>query len=278
MGRVRSRQLPWPPITRRSHALIHRPSELPFQGISKFQNTAAEEEKIFEFLSQLLTQPNKVPGREAVNPHLDTEHLRQSCRKLTQLLEPRRAEWKDFGCFVELQIDIDAIKAGTFSIQDAKILAGRKLDTIFGVDGPVGGTLADLIKQINDKDNRGWMDDLQIQITECVEGRSPSFLCACIRAQSSYMYRPFVVAMSEDGPFRKFKVLFAETLSGRSRADKRLLAFQTALRLAFRIRWEVLEEYGQMTTERELRQTRHLLRSIETEGMQDGVMRARSTD
>jgi hypothetical protein len=71
---------------------IHRPSELPFQGISKFQNTAAEEEKIFELLNQLLTQPKKVPGREAVNPDLDTEHLRQSCRKLTQLLEPRRAE------------------------------------------------------------------------------------------------------------------------------------------------------------------------------------------
>jgi hypothetical protein len=74
----------------------------------------------------------------------------------------------------------------------------------------------------------------------------------------------------DDNSIHSVHIGFAEALIGRINAPQRLDVLEAALRLGYRFRWEILEEYKGFLTEPDVEKIEGLLKRIEREAARRG--------
>ncbi len=93
--------------------------------------------------------------------------------------------------------------------------------------------------------------------------------------QAGTLYRPQLVAVARQGNSLGLRIVFADALTGRpAHVDQQLLAFQTALRLTFRCRWEFISAFARQLGRDDVVRAEHVLNTLEAEASLDGVLDA----
>ena len=272
-GYFRRAKLPGDRIVCVRHPALDRPSQLEqFQMVESVQH-------IYDFLDSLLRKDNAIPGMQAINPHIRDDRLRDAANEIDRLLCPSAASfvWKDYCPSLELEIDSQPFLSGAQGIERAKIASARELDSVFGIVSAEATCLGELLKNAPDADQgKAWVAELASVIRDVLENKVPRPLQAVFSGFSAgTAYHPHFVAASRrsSGTTYSVRVLFTEALAGRiNHVPEVLEAYHTSVRLTYRVRWEILENFKGRLSAQDVDSVERVLKRVEAEAASRGCM------
>ena len=129
-------------------------------------------------------------------------------------------------------------------------------------------TIADIIKTSGDVgEYYEWIDNLAETISDIFEGREPSLVETIFRGFDHRYYRPALHTIrqrSVDGELISAHITFQEKITGPNlNAPRELEALAAALRLGYRFRWEILEEFVNIVDKSDVKRVRRALQRLE---------------
>lgn len=261
---------------------ITRPG-VPFPAqLAAYNGFFGDERGVFALFDQLMRKPGQLPGWAAIHPKLTDKTISVAAKEVADEFKTtsHSVEWQFFVRFVELDVSRMAEHPdGRMRILDATVLSARGSEEIFGVPEAtiVGKTLREVVASINDdRHGTAWLSELDAAVDEALHGRTPTPIRTSFRAfEEGRDFHPHLSSMSRrGGAANSVRVTFTSSLVARiSNVPRALDAFMTAVRLAHRFRWEIIEPYmfGDLTKD-DVLNFQKLLTRMETEGSVSGTM------
>ncbi len=281
----------------RLFCILH-PTITPAGPLEGFERTSADTEKILQLFKSLLCTKGAVPGMDIINSALTDAHLKTFANNLVEKIRPSYKLVRRFYVnYVDLKLDQDKPIRDKADLLATQATAGLNLDRMFlagaelekptqdETDAEAGSRDGITFGEILGGDARGpeqdeWLDDLAKTIEAVFDGREPESVEAVFQAADARQYRPVLHTV------RRYKhndalvaahVAFQEVLTGPlPRAPRELDALATALRLGYRFRWEILEEFRNIANRQEVRRMHRILRRMERESRQRNLDQPRT--
>lgn len=261
---------------------IHHPDVPHAPQLDDYQAVAAKEDELQEFLQEILVSPGAVPGMAAINPAMDD--LKGRAAEIAGLFRKTSgAEPVWLEKCVELEIDNPKQLKSADDLKSARIVHAHGVSTIFNLRRGIAKTWGELIDRL-DPDDHGtaWIDDLVTAIVEVADGgdapQIETTFAAAGKEVAGKEYRPSLQLIKQRGDcsIESFHIGFLEELGPgqHTQAPQNISVLQTALRLAYRFRWEVTEPYSKKSVlkERHYRAISHVFDRLEREAHHHGLV------
>lgn len=238
-GLFRAKKLPGDRLI----CIHYKGNKIPDQ-ISNFNAIAASKDKLTVFLNELFCKPNPIPGMNAINTSADVESIAKTVESVVS--PPSSLKTIPFHEFVSVRIlDDNPLEANddlnAMEITDA---TPGKL-RLFG-KGERPATWGDLTDQVVDESDDYWRTELRRALRAAREKNIPSNIHATLTGSNGKHYLPVLHAKVQGeatGKIDSYIIDFVEDIKAIDRSSlpegPRVLGI--ALRLAFRFRWEILE-------------------------------------
>lgn len=280
---------------------IHHSTIAPAGPLEDFDRVTATPEEIMRLFRRLLYQPGAVPGMNAINSRLREEDLQPYVDKLAGLIRPRRkVKRRYYATYIDLVLDPYDQITGINDLVAARVIAGFRVDRLFGagteLEKPIqdesdllgrnqtqGQTLDSLLAHLGSRPEQcEWVKELAEAIKVATEGGEPHVIDTVMRGYDDRFYRPVlhnIRRFVDNNEPISAHIAFYEVLTGPiRRAPRPLDALATALRISYRLRWEVIEEFAHINDEAEVKRVERILRRVEREAIQRSIYRPHATD
>ena len=261
---------------------LHHPDVQPPPQIKEFQAIKAEVDNVQSFLKMVYLDKDPIPGMDPINPYITTDLLEGIAETIANAISPPMPLLKrsHFERYVMLKIENPDQLQCPDALNSATILETDDLTlNLFG-KRRVPETWGKLVENVVDSEceNR-WL----IELCESIKKAANNTLFKPIQATFENYgrgknYLPILTAMDErtDGSIEDFKILFVEEVSARiynKHIPKSIQALMTSLRLAYRLRWELIERFNNIEiTKEHIQQFKDILELIENEGRSRGLV------
>ncbi|MGZ8898324.1 MAG: toll/interleukin-1 receptor domain-containing protein, partial [Halobacteriota archaeon] len=259
---------------------LHHPDVQRAPQLEDYQTVPAEQGAVTRFLEDILVKPNAVPGMDPINSHVQClPDLAGQIVTAFDRLSTSETVW--FGHFVELAVDNAQELTRAEDLNRARIIATQGVEDLFGrqesVDRAWGMLASDLDPISQDS---SWITELVNVMREVAEGRIPSRIEATFagaKGGAGKQFRPQLTSIKRSGSsIESFHISFIEVLergmAGVEPAGMRSL--QTALRLTYRLRWEIIENYKDryIFNDKDIRTIHNILERLEREAHFHGLL------
>ena len=258
---------------------IHHPSiQNPPPQISEFQAVRAETNTLKEFLKQVFTKTNPIPGMDAINPDLDDQTITEVADKIVSAISPP-VKREHLGHSISISLPKPRTLENLDQLKQATILdCSNDTCKIFGMRTKPK-TWAELTSAVSDSEaDTRWQRELLGVIYKLTNGHIFKPIQATFQAyETTKVYRPVLHALDRtaEGVIKAFHIEFVEEVGdfGMHYIPLRVRALVTMLKMAYRFRWEVLEKYeNKVLDEKDVINLSDTLQRIETEAMSRGVI------
>ena len=254
-------------------------SELPDQ-IKEFQPVKGDKESVIGFLNSVYHQ-SPIMGMDPINEDLSDGKIEEIADHICSAINPPLKSIKRdyFDDFVLLEIENPAQLKTPEDLKSAKIIEANEtgLTSIFKKKKKPDNW-GKLIENIESQETR-WIVDLCTAIRESFCNNVFETIQAGFQAaEGSKMYRPLLHSLDKTRISSKHTlchIIFTETVGAFTRPEtpKDIAALATALRMAYRFRWEVIERFMNVKmTEGEIKNLQDSMRRIESNAESRGLM------
>lgn len=187
-----------------------------------------------------------------------------------------------FGHFVEIAIENAQELTRVEDLNRARIIATQGVEELFGRQESVDRTWDMLTSDLDPiSQDTSWITELVNVMREVADGRIPRRIQATFAGAmggAGKQFRPRLASIKRrDNFIESFHISFIEVLergvSGGEPAGMRSL-LQTALRLAYRLRWEIIERYKDrfIFNDKDIRTIYNILERLEREAQFHGLL------
>jgi hypothetical protein len=257
---------------------LHHPGVQLAPQIEDYQAVPAEQGAAVKFLEDILLRPNAVPGMDPL--HKDVQELDKLGSKIVSAFDKLSAvQTRWFGNFVELRIDNAKDLTCAKDLNRAEVIATQGIQELFGrqegVDQRWGGLVSDL-----DPTETAWITELVDVMRNVANGRLPMSIEATFTGAdggAGKRFRPMLTSVKQkDGCIERFHISFIEVL-GRGTGGEEppgMRSLQTAMRLVYRCRWEIIEpyRYKRHFGIKDIRTIENILERLEREAHSHGLL------
>ena len=259
---------------------LHHPDVQLAPQLEDYQAVPAEQDAVVRFLEDIIVRPNAVPGMDPLNKHVQKlESLAGEIVGAFDKLSAVETVW--FGNFVELAVDNAKELTRAEDLNRARIIATQGVEELFGrqrrVDRTWGALISDLEPGSHDM---AWITELVDVMRDVSEGRLPRSIeetFAGANGGAGKQFRPRLTSVTHrNGAIESFHISFIEVIgrgmAGGEPAGMRTL--QTAMRLAYRFRWEIVEPYKNRSAfgRKDIHTIENILERIEREAHTHGLL------
>jgi hypothetical protein len=264
------RMLPGERLICLHHPAVHIPRQL-----AAFQGDKADAPGMEKLLRRLLVEPGVIPGLPAINPDCES-FLEEHARRLAERFSgPVRLKARTRMNFVKLELS----KPGQFRDQQdllcSKIVDARGLSEMFFYTGECP---CELQRALGVRDGDAGRHDVWLtELAECIReeiahrrGETP--FAKFSTPDSKQFFRPVLWEIEEDGAgvAHRIEIIFGEHLSGITDDPDDLQIMEAALRLAARMRGEILSKLARPRRTEDVERVERILKRIEREGHDEG--------
>jgi hypothetical protein len=261
---------------------LHHPDVERAPQLEDYQAVPAEQDAVINFLKDILVRPNAVPGMDPLNK--DVQNIDSLAGEIVSVFDKlSTVETVWFGNFLELAVDNPQELTCAEDLNRARIIAAQGVQELFGRREGVDRTWGTLVSDL-DPSPQGiaWITDLVNVMREVAEGRIPASVEATFAGSNGgagKQFRPRLTSIKQkDSSIKSFHISFIEVLdrgmAGGEPAGMR--SPQTALRLAYRFRWEIIECYKNRSAldDKDIRTIQNILERMEREARTHGLHRS----
>jgi len=239
-GLFRAKKLPGDRLI----CIHYKGNKIPDQ-ISNFNAVAASRDKLAAFLHELFCRPNPIPGMNAINTAADVESIAETIESIVS--PPSSLKTVPFHEFVSVRIRVENPLATNDDLNEMEVVDGTpgKLQ-LFG-KGERPATWGDLTDQVIDENNDCWRTELRRALRAARNKNIPDDIHATFTGDNGKHYLPVLhakVQVEATGKIDSYIIDFIEDIKVTdhcSSLPESLRVLSVALRLAFRFRWEILE-------------------------------------
>lgn len=273
-GIFRAKMLPGDRLICLHHENLERAPQL-----EDYQSITSKHEDVTKFLHDILTKPGAVPGMDPLNPDLtDVEDVAEEIVEVFQ--EVSGVSTEHYGCFVELGgMDPGSLNLPS-DLDDLEIIQAQGEQAIFGRQRGKNNTWGELISNLDLSRGTEWLTELIAALHAAAHGNMVPTIEATfpgVNGAEGKEFRPVVLSSKRrNGAIESFHIGFVEVLGqGKSSRDPReLRVLQTALRLSYRCRWELVETFCQepVLTEAKIQACQNILERLEREAHYHGLL------
>lgn len=254
---------------------LHHPAVRIPRQLATFQGDRADAAGIEKLLRRLLVRPDVIPGLQAINPDCEPL-LAERALKVAELFSgPTRLRSRTMMNFVKLEL----ARPGRFRNQQdllaAKVVAARGLGGMFFYTGELPCPLRKVLDVEDDAASRHdvWLAELAESIREeAAHRRGDVPFAKFATPDSKQFFRPVLRQIEEDetGAAHTVEIIFGEHLSGITDDPDDLQIMEAALRLAARMRGEILTRLSRPRRAEDVERIERILKRIEREAMDEG--------
>jgi hypothetical protein len=261
---------------------LHHPLAKVPEQISEFLSVPAKEDNIKAFLKELYIKDNPIPGMDALAPHIAEKDLENLACDIRDAIVPP-GNMRRLTRYVVLEIDQAGQLNDHTDLADARIIeTDQRTCDVFGKEQEVK-TWGILTQNVVSKttDYR-WLQELGAVIRKAACGDTFRPVQATFEElRGGKVFRPVLVSAQaplEQGELertKRFEVIFVEEIGSNvvRHVPPRLNALFTALILAYRFRWEVIERFGVANLDQgDLVALEQAMRRLENEAASRGVL------
>jgi hypothetical protein len=279
---------------------IHHSTVKPAGPLEDFERVVAKRDDLVALYKRLLCEPGAVPGMGPINSRITDERLNQHVDTLIEWIQPtpelRRHYYVSY-------FDIKLDQAHPINTREellcASVVAGNDIDRIFRsslvmseriqdesrvekAQAECNVTLKRIIGSATElSSHAGWLDALTKTIAAIFNDKEPPSMEAVIQGKDGKVYQPVLQTVrrrSYDNALVSAHVSLHEKVNiPIRRAPSTLEALSTALRLGYRFRWEVIEEFRNVESSADVRLIEHALERMEQESRERNLIRPEAT-
>ena len=273
---------------------IHHPSVTPAGPLEDFDRVTATAEDLLRMYRALLCRSAR-SGMDAINGRLSDEHLKPHVANLIELIQPTpELKRRYYVSFIDIRLDQRRPIVTRDELLSADIVAGNNVDRIFGSALVVsqrvldesrwngrsshpGSTLRNVLGADCDlAEHVPWLDGITKMLAAVFAGREPPPVEALIRGADHKFYQPVLETVRQRtrrrlglGPHHLQEKVNTPIL----RAPRNLEALATTLRLGYRFRWEIIEEFRNVESAADVVLVERLIQRMEQEGRERNLSR-----
>lgn len=271
-GLFRASMLPGDRLICLHHPDVPRPDQ-----ISDIQTVEANRESLEEFLRFVFLQENSMPGLAPINPHIE-KRVPEVAKAICRAINPPAGRRRHFDHFVMIEPP-----RGDGSLAEALIFESDvETAKLFGLI-EVPDTWGELVSHLPSSPSASaqWIEELEQAVNLAAKGEWFDHPQGTFRAsRGGKVYRPHLHAMDlmSNNTVKSLQIIFVEDISPlppeQSGIPRDLASLATSLRLAYRFRWEVIEEFGNRDNleEQDILALEETLERIEAEAEVRGLM------
>jgi hypothetical protein len=259
---------------------LHHPDVQRAPQLEDYQAVPVEQGAVIRFLEDILVRPNAVPGMDPINAHVQNlPSLAGEIVSAFDRLSTVETFW--FGNFVELAVDNAQELTCAEDLNRARVVAAQGVEELFGRREGVDRTWGTLVSNLDPKrQDTAWITELVKVMREVAEGKVPTEIEATFAGANDGAgkeFRPRLTFIKQkDSSIESFHISFIEVL-GRGMAGGEpvgMRSLQTALRLAYRLRWEIIEFYKDKSVlnNKDIRTIQNILERLEREAHSHGLL------
>jgi hypothetical protein len=259
---------------------LHHPKvEIP-RPLAAFQGHKATAGEIEKMLCELLVDPGVVPGLPAINPNC-RKSLSERAKKLAEEFSaPTHFTARVTMNFVKLELGKPGHLRTTEDLLDCVVIDSRGLSEMFFYTGRLPAPLAKVL-DVTANDMRGhdvWLTELTDSIRDEIDHRRGEVPFARFSTPDrKQFYRPLLQEVEEDenGVVHRMEIVFGEHLSGANNDPDDLQVMEAGLRLAARLRGEILGPLRSAKGPEDVARAERILKRIEREAYDAGFRNRR---
>jgi hypothetical protein len=280
---------------------IHHPTVKPAGPLEDFERVIATHDELISLYRHLLCEPDAILGMGAINARLKDEHLDPHINKLIEWIQPTpELKRHYYVSYLDIKLDQRHPINTRDDLLSAQIVAGNDIDRIFGSSlvfseriqdeakversqSEHGVTLKEIIGNEEDlSEHFEWLDALMKTLRFIFKNKEPAPIEAIIRGVNSRFYQPVLQTVrrrSYDNALVSAHISLHEKINTPIlRAPGNLEALSTALRLGYRFRWEVIEEFRNVESSADVVRIEHALERMEQESRERNLLRPAMND
>lgn len=238
-GLFRAKKLPGDRLI----CIHYKDNKIPEQ-ISNFNAVAASKEKLKVFLHELFCEPNPVPGMSAINTAADVASIAQKIESLVS--PPSLLKTLPFHEFVSVSIRDDNPLATNDDLNEMQIVDATPGKLLLFGKSERPATWGALTDQVIDKSNDYWRTELRHALRAARDKNIPDDIHATFTGHNGKHYLPVLhakIQVEATGKIHSYLIDFVEDIKAidHSSLPEGLRVLAITMRLAFRFRWEILE-------------------------------------
>lgn len=274
-GLFRAKKLPGDRLI----CIHYKGNKIPDQ-ISNFNAVAASKEKLTVVLHELFCEPNPVPGMSAINTDADVASIAQKIESVVS--PPSLLKTFPFHDFVSVSIPDDNPLAANDDLNEMQIVDATPGKLLLFGKSERPATWGALTDQVIDESNDYWRTELRHALRAARNKNIPDDIHATFTGHNGKHYLPVLhakVQVEATGKIHSYLIDFVEDIKAidHTSLPEGLHILAIAMRLAFRFRWEILENrrfQDHVMCEEEADEIRMLIDRIMLEATQAGLHNA----
>jgi hypothetical protein len=254
---------------------LHHPAVQMPRQLAAFQGYMADAEGVEKLLRRLLVQPQVVPGLDAINPNCG-RLLPENARNVAQQFSgPVRLKPRATMNYVKLELSRPGVFSNQHDLLGSKVIAARGLGDMFFYTGDLPCELHKVLDVRNESAGRHdvWLAELTECIREATAHRRAEVPFAKFSTPDGRQtFRPVLRQIEEDetGTAHRLEIVFGEHLTSINDNPDDLQIIEAALRLAARIRTEILTRLHKPKNADDVERVERVLKRIEREAFDEG--------
>jgi hypothetical protein len=205
----------------------------------------------------------------------------ESCKVEKELVIYPIVTRRYFVDFVDIALDAQHPPSSLDELLECLVVKSQGVDHVFGhfCGNVKGAQLKEVVSRLDEfgDANKVWLDQFLRSLRTIYARGTPETRYSQFRGADRRYYRPQLHSVRRreaNGTVESVHLAFNEIIATPvKRAPPGLDALQTALQLAYRLRWELLEEYGNPESRNDLDMLKVALERMETEAEQRGLYR-----
>lgn len=253
----------------------------------------AEQDQISVFLQQLLREPNAIPGMAPINPSVPVPRFQSHAETIAAAIQPSREIWRQYRIdYLDIRLAGGHAPSNVRELLDAVVIDANGLERIFGYTGPtreiplrrilVRTDYGEEVSKSEDEQlgrvmasmHRYWLQSIMEAIRAAFEDRPYEPSETIVTGEDDQFYRPTLLSIRrfiDTNEPESAHIAFLESAAGPIRnCPPELSALGTVLRMGYRFKWEVLENFQGINTKREVDRVRRIIERMERESHQRG--------
>lgn len=251
-------------------------------ALEEFNHIPATLDSVAAFLREVFIRGDALAGMDPLNEHADIPAMAKS---IVEAVSPPAEKLRT--CCLTPYVTLEVLDGQTMSMReeldDARLLDAQvEIPAIFGkLETP--GTWKELVANLcNGNGDPPWIEDLRCSIGAVLEGNRVETGPASFRAaheEKAYRAHVHEVTRTAGGRPKAIQILFVEDISALSLSPEHdtVATLAMLLRMAFRLRWEVLEQYGHGSLKPEdLKSVQTALDRLQAEARASGRLEAKT--
>lgn len=253
----------------------------------------AEQDQVSTFLQQLLREPNAIPGMAPINPSVPVARFKSHAETIAAAVQPSQEIWRQYRIdYLDIRLAGGHAPGNVKELLDAVVIEAQGLERIFGYTGRTreislrkilvrtdqGGAAPNSedehLAWVMASAHRHWLQSIVEAIRAAFEERPYEPSDTTITGEDDQFYRPTLLSIRrfvDTNEPESAHIAFLESATGPIRnCPPELSALGTVCRMGYRFKWEVLENFHGIRTERDVNRVRRIIERMERESHQRG--------